>query len=157
MTVTDRPPTRFDIPQVPERPTIYVVTSGDYSDYSVDGVFDQRDMAQEFVDRIPGARIEEYSLNPAVPEIRAGFSAFSVYMLRDGSLLQDLGDLGYWTSRPEASIVPPEVSIRWANRFRGRAVLYCTCWARDAQHAVKIANEHRAQFIALNQWAEDPS
>lgn len=155
METTDQPPTLSDQPEIPERAIVYVVTSGRYSEYSIDGVFDTRDMAQEFADPFPGMRIEEYTLNPVIPEIRAGLTAFSIYMLRDGSLAQDPNDIGYWTSRPEASIVPPEATRRWADLFRGRAVLCCICWARDAQHAIKIANERRAQLIALNQWPEE--
>jgi hypothetical protein len=25
-------------------------------------------------------------------------------------------------------------------------------WAKDEAHAIKIANEHRAEFIARNEW-----
>lgn len=32
--------------------------------------------------------------------------------------------------------------------------MYVTCFAKDEEHAVKIANEIRAQKIATNQWGK---
>lgn len=31
-------------------------------------------------------------------------------------------------------------------------VLHATIWAKDADHAVKIANEHRTRMIASGEW-----
>lgn len=32
--------------------------------------------------------------------------------------------------------------------------LVANMWARDEKHAIKIANERRAMFIASNRWGE---
>lgn len=44
--------------------TIYVVTSGEYSDYRIEGVFTDKDKAEAFADRNPKYEIEEYPANP---------------------------------------------------------------------------------------------
>lgn len=44
--------------------TIYVVTSGEYSDYRIEGVFTDKDKAEAFADRNPEYEIEEYPANP---------------------------------------------------------------------------------------------
>ena len=43
--------------------TIYVVTSGDYSDYHIDAVFTDKALAEDFADTIIDSRIEEYATN----------------------------------------------------------------------------------------------
>lgn len=46
--------------------TIYVVTSGDYSDYSIDAVFTDKSLAEDFADTSLDYRIEEYTANEKV-------------------------------------------------------------------------------------------
>lgn len=43
--------------------TVYVVTSGDYSDYHIDAVFTDKALAENFADTIIDSRIEEYAVN----------------------------------------------------------------------------------------------
>lgn len=42
---------------------IYVVTSGEYSDYHIDAVFTDEKLAKEFADRDPEYMVEEYTAN----------------------------------------------------------------------------------------------
>ena len=71
-------------------------------------------------------------------------------MLRDGE-----------TKKIEISIfggyIPGECHIRKELHYaldpiKDRVVMVCNTLARDKQHAVKIANEKRAQLIASDQW-----
>lgn len=46
-----------------KQPTIYVVTSGDYSDYHIDGVFTDKAMAELFAKKDYDRNIEEFTAN----------------------------------------------------------------------------------------------
>lgn len=46
--------------------TIYVVTSGEYSDYHIDAAFTDKALAEDFADTIIDSRIEEYAANEKV-------------------------------------------------------------------------------------------
>ena len=47
---------------------VYVITSGEYSDYGIDAVFTDKSLAEEYADRNPSRRIETYEANKEVPE-----------------------------------------------------------------------------------------
>lgn len=47
---------------------VYVITSGEYSDYGIDAVFTDKTLAEEYADRNPSRRIETYEANKEVPE-----------------------------------------------------------------------------------------
>ena len=47
---------------------VYVITSGEYSDYGIDAVFTDKALAEEYADRNPSRRIETYEANKEVPE-----------------------------------------------------------------------------------------
>lgn len=68
---------------------VYVVTSGEYSDYHIDGVFDNRPDAEYYAEHFAGeyyskARVEEYELNPASRIIAEGMRGYKVVMYRNG-------------------------------------------------------------------------
>lgn len=127
---------------------IYVVTSGDYSDYGIDGIFDNKELAQEFIDKFQSRydkkRIEEMPLNPAEKELREGYDWYMVRMAHDGSCLEvKIHNDSYDVLNP-------------SEHFDARGNLYCTFFAKDEKHAVKITNEKRAQHIANNTWKNLP-
>lgn len=55
---------------------VYVVTSGEYSDYHIVAVFTNEEQAEKYADSLglrrgyAEASVEEYDLNPAVPDVR---------------------------------------------------------------------------------------
>ncbi len=125
---------------------IYVVTSGCYSDYGIEAVFDSRDKAVAYIGGEPTGdrRIEEYALNDGADERQQGLTFYEVTMDLNGNVTRiharqkDFGELtdyrdGY-IGRPAYSRNPP-----W---FRADA------WARDEHHAIKIANEKRIVALA---------
>ena len=70
---------------------VYLVTKGSYSDYSVYGVFADKDLATEYAeqltDRWNDARVETRPLRTSVADLKApiGFRAFEITMDRDGN------------------------------------------------------------------------
>jgi len=123
--------------------TVYLVTKGCYSDYSIVAIYSRRDWAEDMVERqgkgyFDGdeARIEEYNLDEASPRHECWY----VDMSRDGTVnaTESYG--------PSTSV---ENGGYLANQ-NSRLISYC--WAMSEEHAVKIANERRAAMIALDKW-----
>ncbi len=142
--------------------TVWVVEQGEYSDYRVVGVFSSKENAQSIVGAIKAGdhsddlSIAEWPMNPGVDELRKGFKQYLIDMRKDGTTERVEGwDLsGYELAG----------SVRMWRRtqapaYRGNKdkpdVLQAHIWARDEQHAVKIANEHRARLIASGEWDKD--
>jgi len=127
---------------------VFVLTHGKYSDYGIVSVFSTEERLEAFKVAFPDYNYndtEEYQVDPFEVEVKAGYKYYRVVMERDGdskvqpgSLRYDLGEMG----------VPGLVF------YKGRTskTLIMRVLARDEQHAVKIANEHRAQLIAGGEW-----
>ena len=126
---------------------IWLVSSGEYSDYTVNGLFDDehRSEAEAFAVLTQG-RVEEdsFELNPEYQEPPSGQMFFTFHMGKDGttrnwiteSPLDVMGRLRVCRYRQvdNPSIIP------W--------YIYIATYARDKNHAVKIANEVRIQVLA---------
>lgn len=124
---------------------VYVLTKGDYSDYHIIGVYSTRDEAEkgviEYDSEWGTPSIEEWDVDkhPAHPE---GMLAYKVHMDRDGN------------SEVHREGCDDFKGDDWAPYGDNQRVSF-RMWARDEQHAVKIANERRMQQIASGQWMTD--
>lgn len=128
--------------------TIYVVTSGEYSDYGVDGIFDNKKLAQMFIDKFPAKytsrRIEEMILNPAEKEMRDGYDWWFIRMAHDGTCIEArVNNSSYYL-------------LNSTENFDVKGHMYTEMFAKDEKHAIKIANERRVQHIANNTWRNLP-
>lgn len=137
--------------------SVWVVEQGSYSDYHVVGVYSTQENAEMIAARInknlgyDAATVDEWPLDPAVNELNRGLSGFRVTMLRDGSV-HAVKPAERW----EGVVFTEEADLS-AYPFAGSPgpfMLIARVWARDEQHAVKIANERRIQMIAANEWPE---
>lgn len=118
--------------------TIFVVTSGSYSDYGINAVFTDRALAEAFVskfnavERYEDASIEEWEAN--VPDLR-GHSVFFVRMTRSGDVREcnEVARSSYWLdSAPSTDLGGNLIS---------------THVAKDKEHAIKIMNERRTAWL----------
>jgi hypothetical protein len=133
-----------------------MVSSGDYSDYSVSGVFTSRERAEKWMDACGGKNfndIKEMPLDEGLDEIERGLKLFGVEITKSGDILK-------LTVGGFPSIVGPIVSwSSWYYDFGGgglkridypedqhRATVWV--WADDEKHAVKVANERRIAALA---------
>jgi hypothetical protein len=134
--------------------TVWVVEQGEYSDYRVVGVFSSKENAQQIAAAVDDATVAEWPLDPGIEDMNAGRKPFRVFMLRDGTaehvreetidrsvlgsldgpFLMKRGGRPVWAQAPE----PPCLNV--------------AVWANDAEHATKIANEHRTRLIASGEW-----
>ena len=121
---------------------VYLVTDGDYSDYRVLGVYSSMEKA-EHAKLLYAADndVEEYELD-AVPESPPGLLAYVVIMELSGDVSH------MWQESVKG------FKSRWhpGDPYGSAPVAWFRIWARDEQHAVKIANEWRAQIIAMGLW-----
>jgi len=147
---------------------VWVVEEGEYSDYRVVGVFSSKENAQLIADAVNapreggygvtsvtgGATVAEWTLDPAVHELRHGFTPFLVDMREDGTVER--------CERWDVSGYELAGYVRMWRRTQAPAfrenpdkpdILQTFTWAMDAQHAVKSTNEHRTRMIASGEWA----
>lgn len=108
---------------------VFIVTSGDYSDYHIDRVFSAREKAREFVDHMGGCyEIEEYSLDEETPR---GVFGYRVSLYKDHTEVE--------LTDPAYDAYMRKDSLRWSEDFMPHLIFVVE--AKDAPHAVKIASE----------------
>jgi|SRR6185503_5465278 len=134
---------------------VWVIEKGEYSDYSVVGVFSTEENARR-VAELTGGSVAEWPLDPNIAEINQGLQVYLVHMLKDGSVEQ--------CKRLELnSYALTTIGVTMWRRsqapaFRGQDkpdLMQATVWAKDEEHAIKITNEHRAEWIASGKWGND--
>lgn len=120
--------------------TIYIVTSGSYSEYGINSVFSTRELAQAAADAYGDAEVEEHELDPEVPNFAPkGHRGFSVSMIEDG-VLRGVWNIG------STSPIDVDPKFTYLRDDRKICILF-RLYARDKDHAVKIANERRTGLI----------
>jgi hypothetical protein len=123
---------------------VYIVNHGDYSDNHIVGVFSSEEKAEAFRAKYEYDYLDEYKLD-CMEKFIPGDPVYSVHMSLDGS-------------SSEAYLKEPDDSIKteffdlinsemydWYKRDNKR--FKCTVHAKSKEHAIKIANEKRAQYI----------
>jgi hypothetical protein len=125
---------------------VYAATSGSYSDYGIVAIFSTKEAAQLFMERHPNQwndwnDIEEYDLDPGVLQMRKGYSHWMVQMEEDGSTISAEASGRY---NLEAA---PDKALRAESAGRRARWFNWYGWAKDQQHALKIANEHRIKLL----------
>lgn len=129
---------------------VFVVTSGEYSDYGIDSIFSTKELAEKFIESFNqtyrNMSIEEWTLDPSENAIQTNKKAFWLRIDKDGNT-RDLewcdSAYGFRGETPSLSWTGDKV---WLNIY---------VFANDDKHAVKIANEIRSQVIALNLWGNN--
>jgi hypothetical protein len=123
---------------------IFVVTSGDYSDYKIDGIFTEKNTAKDFINMFNHTynemRIEEHLLNPKKYEIDNNYNCYFVRMKKDGECTGiNIKDNSYDVFEDN-------------HGFDIKNNMYKTVFAKDEKHAIKIVNDVRTQVLASNKW-----
>lgn len=118
---------------------IWAVSSGEYSDYRVNAVFSTKEKAEAYAARFNKLvrhrsdeyGVEEYPLDPEMPE--EGLSCWLVFIEANGDIKR-VDESGYSFDSTICRIHGGGWSVR--------------CFARDREHAIKIAGERRQEEIA---------
>jgi hypothetical protein len=134
---------------------VFLVTQGEYSEYSVLGAFDTKEHAQEYIDAWETPENSAYDnemeilpmeMNPTLKEVRKGLKAFEVRMRYDGSVIDVEKE-----ETPSGSAIDVNYCINYSDK---KKFIMVNCFAKDEKHAIKITNEKRTQGIALDKWAK---
>lgn len=131
---------------------VYVVTDGCYSDISVVGVFSTMEAAKSFCDRcLSYSSIDEFTLDDE--EMTSGLNPYCVEMDEDGN--NAVARSTDWSGSDSTFVHPYWRVVRLSNEPLTAqtpvVVVIRTCVrARDEEHAIKIANERRAAWLANN-------
>jgi hypothetical protein len=133
---------------MPTSDKVYVVTSGSYSDYGIVGVFDNAELAQLTASNIRGSNeVEVYELNPDADKYLAGLRMFVVLIAKDGTVKEC--ELKFGETR--------FLKYGYASNLDEDWLLETEVWAKDAEHAIKVANERRSYLLAENLWPDRDS
>ena len=128
---------------------VYIVTSGEYSDYRINAVFSTKEKAEDYLAAEPSnvetPEIEEYEMDMPPSE----WWTTIVYMLRDGtvknhqtSLKRKDEEAGFLFLKSVPIYYPAIVELAWV------------VVTKDVDRAIKVVNEKRTQIIALGLWPE---
>lgn len=134
---------------------VYIVTSGEYSDYRINAVFSTREKAQEFLDICnqnqrdligSSAEIEEWDLD--IP--RETWLSTHIYMFSNGDVSSAYT---YLTARGNSA--PSFGGFAYSMPKSGERLLSWTVRTGDKERAIKMVNEKRALILSHNLWADE--
>lgn len=134
--------------------TVFIVTSGSYDDYQIDGVFSSVKLAEEFMSAVPPASFQEYNdikeveVDLSITElIKSGYSVWQITMKKDGSI-DDLPE----SKTDNNTIVDLPCFHMYPRRGEFHRILDSRVWAKSADEALHIVNDKRLEMIANNEW-----
>ena len=118
----------------------YIIEQGDYSDYRVVGIFSTRVNAEQALaylnldssNTFDPPSIEERELDPAIAQLNEGLFQYIVH----------------FDQRTNSTTVRPRIDLCKDNEAHWDWGSYYIVWATDDQHAIKIAAERNAQYLA---------
>jgi hypothetical protein len=134
---------------------IWVIEDGSYSDHHLVGVYTTKRKA-DYIARVCGGDVSRVPLDPGYAEIRAGLSIWTLFMLRDGTV-KELRAAGNKSAQGSTAALFGNGRSKWDRtnieaRWGECPILQAAVWARDARHAIKVANEFRSRMIASGEW-----
>jgi hypothetical protein len=128
--------------------TIYLVSDGEYSDYSVYGLYSTLEKAKQAQELYAANYIEEFELDHLPPH-PPGELLWCVHMKDNG---------GVQLIERETAPEQFEPSCIYNNLLDGYYPDLRTIgnilriWARDQDHAIKIAGEMRREMLVSGEW-----
>jgi len=130
--------------------TIYIAVSGCYSDYRINAVFDDESLCDEFIKRFEKVsdelRKEVHDVNPFAQQVANGLTYYRVDVTQEGAV--SFVDI-------RIPIEDANVSTYVRRNIYGDARIAVHCWARDEQHATKIATDKRLEVNVASRWEEE--
>ena len=122
---------------------VYMVTDGWYSDYRVLGIYSTKAKAEKAkVLFNADNEIDTIDLD-VVPKTPRGMLKWVVEMDRNGNVND--------VSRETCEYPSSSASV-WKPFDSDVTYLRAALWAKDEEHAVKVANEWRTRIVANNLW-----
>jgi hypothetical protein len=133
----------------------YAISTGEYSDYRVVAVFSSKKKAEAILHLFPGASIEGFPLDPELPEASAGrlpFLCCSHHWDRKARQVVP-GTYAHANNHEDVMSNGQQVycsgSMVNLTSSAKHAELSTYVWAKDENHAIKIAAERFAHYQAI--------
>ena len=124
----------------------YAISAGFYDDYRVVAVFSSKEKANAVLHLFSEASIEEFPLDPELPEASAGRLPFVCYShLPDPKTRQLVPSICAY-SRNHEDVFGDNQQV---HRSTAGPQIYTYVWAKDKDHAIKIAAERFAHYQAI--------
>ena len=122
---------------------VWVIEDGTYSDYHVVGIYSSKENA-ELANNLCSGEIRRFDLDPMMNEINSGMSRYLVIMYKDGNSekVQE-SDLLFDFENKEEFYFPKSNENRSLRAY---------VWAKDEEHALKIADERRIRMLTSGEW-----
>ena len=138
--------------------TIYIVTSGEYEDYSVEAPFSTREKAQAYIDRfkehLTEPEIEEYTIDP---EWLDGATNWQVIMTVDGQTVVAQQHAGVPHGGHGRPFDIGEPNIGWAmhDPFKNKMTAgWPYLVATSKADAISQCRVKRQELVVLGRWDE---
>jgi hypothetical protein len=133
---------------------VYIVTDGSYSDYHILGVYSTKEKAEDarylYASENP---IEDIELD-LIPIVPPGMKRWRVEIFKDG-LVDEIKRISCNDDDAEAMFHRYwEYSTSKRMDRVNEVYLRVNTWARDEDHAIKIANEKRMILLAAGKWGQ---
>ena len=125
--------------------TVYLVSSGSYSDYHIHGIYSTRKLAKQRAAIVRDANaIETFELDQGIDLIAQGLLPWGVWFFEQKEPSTYQSEM-YFDSAIAGEIVDDR-----RRPFRGNwnAEFSVFVFARDEAHALKIAQDKRAEYLA---------
>jgi hypothetical protein len=134
---------------------IYLASTGNYSDYRIRGVFSTHEMAQQFLgDHEDANEVEPMELDKFSDQINAGMFPYDVEMYVDTGdtkrVARRMFTEDYMEDKQKPVIYDEHIWAGGKSINTGRKVYKITVIANSPEHAAKIVNEKRVQYIAAS-------
>ena len=122
---------------------VYVVTSGCYSNYSIERVFSTKELADDFCDRYDNDyQVEEYELDGEMPPREE--KVFSIWMQLDNKKVFSVGTRNI----REKDYVHVDVT---QNSYKIKYIEFCIL-SDSKERAIKVASERFGEVMAQEQF-----
>ncbi len=132
---------------------IYIVTTGVYSDYSINAVFSTKKLAKEYIKKYglkkDECRIEEYKIDSVILDFPEP-NLFKVYMRENGDVF-DISKCLEFSKGTVLYALNKKYEFYYDNML-DEYLLQIYVFAKTKKHAIKIVNEKRVQLIAEHKW-----
>lgn len=126
--------------------TAYILTDGCYSDYHIVGVYSTLELAEKAKEHLSGddVYIEEYDIDTMLPTSPPGMFAWHIVINYDTSEITNT----YKVDCLGSNFDPNELYSEGNSKYSMPATYHVQCWARDEEHAQKIALDKYYQYKA---------
>lgn len=123
----------------------YAISSGSYSDYKVRAVFSSKEKAEAKLNLFADGSIEEFPFDLEIAETPAGMSPFVCYSHKWDSAA------GEYVLCLQVCPTDYDNVVRAGNKVSAYGIIGITThvWAKDKDHAIKIAAERFAYHDAI--------